>query len=207
MKKVKRLTAVILSALMAVSAFSALPVSAAEVESNTSAVSSDENFISGDYEYSLLDNGTVEISKYTGNDDDVTIPDTIDEKKVMSIGRNAFSSCKNLVSIKMSDNITSIGWGSFSACTNLKNVIISNTLQKATISISVINLLPHSILWIAFLSKSNPKSCNFSASCLWLHLGVKASLNSAILLPHTLFIFSFLFLNIFHTPLTFSACQ
>ena len=48
MKKAKRLTAVILSALMAVSAFSALPVSAAEVESNTSAVSSDENFISGE---------------------------------------------------------------------------------------------------------------------------------------------------------------
>lgn len=43
MKKVKRLTAVILSALMMTSAFSALPVSAAEVESNTSAVSSDEN--------------------------------------------------------------------------------------------------------------------------------------------------------------------
>ena len=39
MKKVKRLTAVILSALMMTSAFSVLPVSAAEVESNTSVVS------------------------------------------------------------------------------------------------------------------------------------------------------------------------
>ena len=82
MKKVKRLTAVILSALMMTSAFSVLPVSAAEVESNTSAVSSDENFISGDYEYSLLDNGTVEISKYIGSDKEITIPDTIDGKKV-----------------------------------------------------------------------------------------------------------------------------
>ena len=68
MKKVKRLTAVILSALMITSAFSALPVSAATIESDTSAVSSDENFISGDYEYTLLDDGTIEISKYVGND-------------------------------------------------------------------------------------------------------------------------------------------
>ena len=127
MKKVKRLTAVILSALMMTSAFSVLPVSAAVIESNNSVLSSDY-LTSGDYEYSLLDNGTVEISKYIGNDDDVTIPDTIDGKKVMSIGRNAFSSCKNLVSVEMSDNITSIGWGSFSACTNLKNVIISNSV-------------------------------------------------------------------------------
>ena len=99
MKKAKRLTAVILSALMAVSAFSALPVSAAEVESNTSAVSSDENFISGDYEYSLLDDGTIEISKYVGNDSDVTIPDEIDGKKVTSIGEWAFSSLLNLTNI------------------------------------------------------------------------------------------------------------
>ena len=127
MKKVKRLTAVILSALMMTSAFSVLPVSAAVIESNNSVLSSDY-LTSGDYEYSLLDNGAVEISEYIGNDDDVTIPDTIDGKKVMSIGRNAFSSCKNLVSVEMSDNITSIGWGSFSACTNLKNVIISNSV-------------------------------------------------------------------------------
>ena len=81
MKKVKRLTAVILSALMAVSAFSALPVSAAVIESNNSVLSSDY-LTSGDYEYSLLDNGTVEISEYIGNDDDVTIPDKIDGKRL-----------------------------------------------------------------------------------------------------------------------------
>ena len=79
MKKVKRLTAVILSALMMTSAFSVLPVSAAVIESNNSVLSSDY-LTSGDYEYSLLDNGTVEISEYVGNDSDVTIPDEIDGK-------------------------------------------------------------------------------------------------------------------------------
>ena len=107
MKKVKRLTAVILSALMMTSAFSVLPVSAAEVESNTSAVSSDENFISGDYEYSLLDDGTVEISKYVGNDSDVTIPDEIDNIPVTVIDEHSLRN-KNIRQIIIPQNIVSI---------------------------------------------------------------------------------------------------
>jgi len=97
MKKTKRITAIILSALMTVSAFSALSVSAATVDSNTSVVLSDDNLVSGDFKYSVLDDGTVEIAKYLGNDSDVTIPDEIDEKKVTSIGKGAF---ENNISIK-----------------------------------------------------------------------------------------------------------
>lgn len=128
MKNVKRLTAVILSALMLTSAFSALPVSAAEVESNTSAVSSDENFISGDYEYSLLDDGTVEISKYVGNDSDVTIPDEIDEKKVTSIGKGAFENNISIKNIEMSNNILSIYDGAYYNCQSLETIKLSNSL-------------------------------------------------------------------------------
>ena len=130
MKKVKRLTAVILSALMAVSAFSALPVSAAEVESNTSAVSSDENFISGDYEYSLLDDGTIEISKYVGNDSDVTIPDEIDGKKVTSIGKGAFENNISIKNIEMSNNILSIYDGAYYNCQSLETIKLSNSLTR-----------------------------------------------------------------------------
>lgn len=130
MKKVKRLTAVILSALMMTSAFSVLPVSAAEVESNTSAVSSDENFISGDYEYSLLDDGTVEISKYVGNDSDVTIPDEIDGKKVTSIGKGAFENNISIKNIEMSNNILSIYDGAYYNCQSLETIKLSNSLTK-----------------------------------------------------------------------------
>ena len=130
MKKAKRLTAVILSALMAVSAFSALPVSAAEVESNTSAVSSDENFISGDYEYSLLDDGTIEISKYVGNDSDVTIPDEIDGKKVTSIGKGAFENNISIKNIEMSNNILSIYDGAYYNCQSLETIKLSNSLTR-----------------------------------------------------------------------------
>ena len=133
MKNVKRLTAVILSALMAVSAFSALPVSAAEVESNTSAVSSDENFISGDYEYTFLDDGTVEISKYIGSDKEITIPDTIDGKKVTSIGTCVFENCIGLESITIPENITNIEHIAFFDCTNLEsiNVDVNNNIYSS----------------------------------------------------------------------------
>ena len=133
MKKVKRLTAVILSALMMTSAFSALPVSAAEVESNTTAVSSDENFISGDYEYSLLDDGTIEISKYIGSDKEITIPDTIDGKKVTSIGNCVFEHCIGLESITIPENITNIENMAFDYCKNLEsiNVDVDNNIYSS----------------------------------------------------------------------------
>ncbi len=129
MKKVKRLTAVILSALMAVSAFSALPVSAAVIESNNSVLSSDY-LTSGDYEYTFLDDGTVEISKYIGSDKEITIPDTIDGKKVTSIGNYVFEHCIGLESITIPENITNIENMAFDYCKNLEsiNVDVNNII-------------------------------------------------------------------------------
>ena len=132
MKKVKRLTAVILSALMMTSAFSVLPVSAAVIESNNSVLSSDY-LTSGDYEYSLLDNGTVEISKYIGSDKEITIPDTIDGKKVTSIGNYVFENCIGLESITIPENITNIEHMAFHYCTNLEsiNVDVNNNIYSS----------------------------------------------------------------------------
>ena len=124
MKKVKRLTAVILSALMMTSAFSALPVSAATIESDTSVVSADETFKSGDYVYSLLDGGTVNITYYMGSDSDVTIPAVIGGKKVTSIGGSAFEGCTSLTSISIPDGVTSIGDSAFVGCTSLTSISI-----------------------------------------------------------------------------------
>ena len=91
MKNTKRLTAIILSALMTVSAFSTLSVSAATVDSNAPVALADDNLVSGDFKYSVLDDGTVEIARYVGSDTDITIPDTIDCRDVASIGDESFS--------------------------------------------------------------------------------------------------------------------
>ena len=44
----------------------------------------------GDYNYTELDDGTVEITSYNSSDDDVVIPSKIKGKKVTSIGSYAF---------------------------------------------------------------------------------------------------------------------
>ena len=62
-----------------------------------------------DYEYSVLDDGTVEITKYTGNESKVAVPDEIDSKSVTKIGRGAFSRCAKLESITIPDSVSKIG--------------------------------------------------------------------------------------------------
>ena len=45
-----------------------------------------ETFTSGDYEYALLDDGTVEITGYNGKAEKLTIPDTLAGKKLRQLG-------------------------------------------------------------------------------------------------------------------------
>lgn len=107
----------------------------------------------GDYEYTVLDDGTVEISGYNGSDTEITIPSVIDGKKVTSIGKHAFSGCSSLTSVEIPEGVTGIGgyafsgcnsltsikipegvtnieYGSFSRCTNLTEVKIPNSVTK-----------------------------------------------------------------------------
>ena len=79
---------------------------------------------SGDYEYSILDDGTVEITKYKGSDIEVEIPSDIDNKKVTSIGNCAFINDMYLKSVTIPEGVTNIGEGAFSSCQYLANVTI-----------------------------------------------------------------------------------
>jgi hypothetical protein len=82
----------------------------------------------GDYKYTLLEDGTVEIAKYIGTDEVVEIPAEIDGAAVTSIGSNAFTNKRSIVSIKMPDSITVIGREAFSHCSNLAEVKLSSNL-------------------------------------------------------------------------------
>ena len=62
-----------------------------------------------DYEYSVLDDGTVEITKYTGSESKVAVPDEIDSKSVTKIGSGAFSRCAKFESITIPDSVSKIG--------------------------------------------------------------------------------------------------
>ncbi|MFS0611823.1 leucine-rich repeat protein, partial [Brevibacillus sp. 179-C8.2 HS] len=81
-----------------------------------------------DYEYQEIADG-VEITKYVGTAKDITIPDTLGGKGVISIGNTAFRN-KDLTSVTIPDSVTTIGESAFA----------SNQLESVTIPDSVTNV-------------------------------------------------------------------
>jgi len=73
-------------------------------------------------EYTIKDDGTVEITKYTGTEANLVLPDVIEGKKVTSISKEAFRKNKALVSIKLPDSLISIGDRAFFECSKLSKV-------------------------------------------------------------------------------------
>jgi len=76
-----------------------------------------------DFTYTVAD-GAVTITGYTGSDDHVTVPVTIEGYPVTGIGEYAFDSCDFLVSITIPNSVTSIGGYAFSNCSTLSSVIL-----------------------------------------------------------------------------------
>ena len=95
----------------------------------TGAVAEDEceTFTSGDYEYALLDDGTIEITKYNGSADHLAIPATLDGKTVTDIGDDAFARCSSLTSVSIPNSVTAIGDYAFSDCPNLTLTVSRNS--------------------------------------------------------------------------------
>jgi hypothetical protein len=81
----------------------------------------------GDYEYSINDDNTVEITKYTGSATNLDILSTIDGKSVTSIGSYAFDYCRSLTSVKIPNSVTSIGYWAFDNCTSLTSINVEES--------------------------------------------------------------------------------
>ena len=76
----------------------------------------------GNYEYTVLDDGTIEITEYKGTETEVMIPATIDGKTVTSIGDEAFFLCTSLTKITIPRSVMNIGELVFFECTSLINI-------------------------------------------------------------------------------------
>ena len=87
-------------------------------------------YISGDYVYKELDDETVEITEYLGNDAELTIPSEFGEKKVSGIGYNVFEKLDTLTSVTIPDGVANIKGSAFVGCVNLKSASIPKSVTK-----------------------------------------------------------------------------
>lgn len=77
------------------------------------------------FEYEINDN-SVTILKFIGNQADVVIPPEIDGYPVTRIGNNAFRGNLSLTSADIPESVTEIGEDAFSGCSSLKTVVFKN---------------------------------------------------------------------------------
>ena len=112
----RRTISIIMSVIMVLSCFAGMTFS---VGAETS----------GDYEYEVLDDGTVSITEYNGSDTDVIIPSEIDGKKVTEIGQKAF--CDHFSeNITIPNSVTKIGRRAFAECVFLSGITISDSVVQ-----------------------------------------------------------------------------
>jgi len=118
-KSMKNLWYILTAFIAAVIAVAALTVSA-----------SSEEITSGDYSYEVLEDGTAEITDYTGLATELTIPSEINGYTVTSIGDMAFYDCRYLKSVTISDSVTSIGKYAFYLSENLVYITIFDSVKS-----------------------------------------------------------------------------
>ncbi len=83
-----------------------------------------------DFVYTILNDGTIEISGYTGNDTEVVIPSTIDGRFVTSIGNSAFFKNDYITSVTIPYCVKSIGNYAFGYCSLLENITIPSGVNS-----------------------------------------------------------------------------
>lgn len=139
----KRLFSLLTSLALVVSLLAVLP-----------AMTASAYYKYGDYEYDIMQNGTIVIMKYNGTASKLTIPSTLGagKVKVTAIGEQAFMNnmyltsvtipntvkqianeafwnCKNLTSVSIPSSVTSIGDYAFYSCQSLKTVLIPGSVK------------------------------------------------------------------------------
>ena len=87
-----------------------------------------QTFTSGDYQYSENTDGTITLTKYTGDETAVTVPAQLDGKTVYSVA--AFSENRTIEEVTISSGISKIGKNCFKYCSGLKTVHLPEGLLE-----------------------------------------------------------------------------
>ena len=83
-----------------------------------------------DFQYDILDDGTIEIKDYAGSNESVNIPSTIDGKAVTSIGKSTFYYNKAVTSVTIPESITNIGQDAFYHCDNITSITVPKNVES-----------------------------------------------------------------------------
>ncbi|MCR4595086.1 MAG: D-alanyl-D-alanine carboxypeptidase family protein [Clostridiales bacterium] len=85
---------------------------------------------SGDWEYTLREDNTAEITGYTGAEIEAVIPDEIDGYTVAAIATQAFSGCESVSKLTIPAAVNSVGEEVFLGCSSLKEIKFKGTLNQ-----------------------------------------------------------------------------
>ena len=81
-----------------------------------------------DFKYRDKSNGEAVIKEYIGDDPIVVIPNEIDGKKVVDFGKT-FTNNKDIIAIKIGDNIEEVAEGALTNCDNLKYIVFGKNVK------------------------------------------------------------------------------
>ena len=109
----KKVIAILLSILIVLSS-----VFLTQAKANLYTLNSDNVFFENVWCYHIKDDGTAEISSYSGNDSVVTIPNKLGNAFVTSIDSAAFYRCE-FSEVTLPSSLKEIGWWSFYGCEKL----------------------------------------------------------------------------------------
>ena len=82
-----------------------------------------------EYKLKNLGGGKAEICEFITHTSDITVPASLDNKKIIGIGKNACYGQHSLKSLTLSNDILYIQPGAFANCINLKKIILNSKLR------------------------------------------------------------------------------
>lgn len=84
----------------------------------------------GNWEYLINGDRTITVTKYTGEQKWLAVPEKIDNRTVTVIGERAFEGCSDLFSITFPDSVTEISEFAFNDCSSLSSITLPDKLTE-----------------------------------------------------------------------------
>ena len=124
MKRSNKIISIVLAIVMVFSLLTVVPLSASAAQTGNNRSSAVNPY--SNIRYRVLDDEakTAEITAYGNTTGTVTIPSQIDSFTIVSVAKEAFYGCSDMLEIYIPNTVTSIGDSAFANCTGLLEVVI-----------------------------------------------------------------------------------